>query len=114
MEIDNSRIEKTKKWKIPEKFVNIEFVNFLMNINVLEICGKKIDKIPIKDAFGSVDEWANEFQLWELHGIDLDSILKLFSYKGCAKVSRKDNYIQHHPQNIMYLQKEIEARIEER
>jgi len=111
MNIDNNRTEKTRNWKIPEKFLNLDFVNFLANINVIEVCGKKIDKIPIKDAFGSIDEWANHFQLWEIHGIDLDSILKLFSDKGCAKISKRDNYIQHHIQNIMYLQKEIEARI---
>lgn len=76
--------------------------------------GKVRDTRPIKDAFGSLDEWANHFQLWESHGIDLDSILKLFSDKGCAKVFKKQNYIQYHSQNLAYLQAEIKARMDEK
>lgn len=109
-----NRAEKTKKWKIPDKFINIDFVNFIENINVLKAQGKVVDKRPIKNAFGSIEEWANHFQLWELHGIDLDAILKLFSEKGCAKIFRKENYIQYHHQNIVYLQTEISARIKEK
>ena len=111
MKVDTSRAEKTKRWKIPDKFINNEFANFILNINVLAVSGKVVDKRPIKDAFGSVDEWANHFQLWELHGIDLDAILKLFSKKGCAKIFKKENYIQYHHQNMAYLETEIRARI---
>lgn len=109
--VDTKRAEKTKKWKIPEKFINNDFANFILNINVLEENNVVRDTRPIKDAFGSVDEWANHYQLWESHGIDLDSILKLFRDKGCAVVFRHENYIQYHHQNMAYLEAEIRARI---
>lgn len=113
MKIDTSRAEKTKRWKIPDKFINKDFADFIENINVLEALGKVVDKRPIKNAFGSVEEWANHFQLWELHGIDLDDLLKLFREKGCAKIFKKKNYIQYHHQNMAYLEAEIRARIKE-
>ena len=72
-----------------------------------------VDERPIKNAFGSVDEWANHFQLWDLQGIDLEDILKLFSNKGCAKIFKKENYIKYHHQNMMYLETEIRARMKE-
>jgi len=108
--IESKRSEKTKRWKIPDKFINEDFSTFILNINVLEDCGKYVDTRPIRDAFGSIDEWANHFQLWDLHGIDTDSIVKLFSDKGCAKIIKKDNYIQYHHQNLEYLRLEIDAR----
>lgn len=113
IKVDTSRAKKTRRWKILDKFLNEDFANFILNINVLKALGKMVDKRPIKNAFGSIEEWANHFQLWELHGIDLDAILKLFSEKGCAKIFRKENYIQYHHQNMAYLETEIRARIRE-
>jgi len=112
VKVDTNRAEKTKKWKIPDKFINEVFANFILNINVLEVNDKVMDERPIKNAFGSVDEWANHFQLWELHGIALEAILKLFSDKGCARIFKKENYIKYHHQNMAYLETEIRARIE--
>lgn len=104
--IDTNRAEKTKRWKIPDKFINEDFANFLLNMNDLNR-----NERPIKDAFGSIEEWANHFQLWESHGIDLDDILELFKGKGCAKIFQKENYIQYYHQNMAYLETEIRARI---
>ena len=113
VEIDYQRAKKTRRWKIPDKFINGDFADFILNINVLEENDKVRDTRPIKNAYGSVEEWANHFQLWELHGIDLNAILKLFSEKGCVKVFKKENYIKYHHQNMAYLEKEIRARIKE-
>jgi hypothetical protein len=110
IKIDTERSEKTKRWKIPDKFINPEFADFIQNINVLKLNGKVVDKRPIKESFGSLEEWANYFQLWELHGIDLDSILKLFGEKGCGKIFIKENCFQYHHQNLAYLEEEIRAR----
>jgi hypothetical protein len=109
--LDTNRAEKTKRWRIPDKFINEDFANFLLNINVLSENDVYRDERPIKDAFGSVDEWADHFQLWDLHGIDLDAILKLLSDKGCARIFKKENYIKYHHQNMAYLEAEIRARI---
>jgi hypothetical protein len=111
-DLDFKRAKKTRGWKIPEKFLNIEFINFIMNINTVELIGKPIDKIPIQDDPSSIESWANHFQLWDLHGIDVESILELFSEKGCAQVVRNENYIKYHHQNLVYLQTEISARID--
>ena len=110
IKINAGRSEKMKKWKIPDKFINPEFADFILNINVLEFNGKMMDKRPISESFGSLGEWATHFQLWELHGIHLDSILKLFSEKGCGKIFVKENYFQYHHQNLAYLEEEIRAR----
>lgn len=108
MSIDRSRTKKTKRWKIPDKFINGEFADFIYNINDL---GK--DERPIKDSYGSLEEWTNHYQLLELHGSDLGDILKLFNEKGCVKIVKKENYIQYHHQNMSYLEMEIRARIKE-
>jgi hypothetical protein len=111
MNIDTNRADKTKRWKIPAKFLNDDFANFILNINVLEENGKVRDNRPIKDAFGSVQEWADHFQLWESHGVDLDAILHLLSDKGCVKIFKKENYVKYHHQNMAYLEAEIRARV---
>lgn len=105
--IDLNRNEKTKRWKIPEKFLNLEFTSFLNNAFPIEISGKEVDKVNLDD----IKDWIYHFQLWELHGIDVTSILKLLSDKGCAKIFKKNEYIQYHHQNLAYLQSEIRARI---
>lgn len=105
MNVDTNRANKTKRWKIPDKFVNSDFADFLLNTNELDR-----DARPITGG-GSVQEWANYYQLWELHGIDLDAILELLDEKGCAKINKKENYIQYHHQCSAYLEAEIRARI---
>lgn len=110
MKVDTSRAEKTKRWKIPDKFINYDFFNFLNNTFPLEENGEIRDTRTITGG-GSVQEWADYYQLWELHGIDLDAILKLLEDKGCAKIHKKENYLQYHHQNMTYLATEIKARI---
>ena len=112
VKIDTNRAEKTKRWKIPEKFINIEFTNFLCNINVLELNNKYIDTIPIKNDADCIVAYINRFRLWELHGIDLHRILNLLRDTGCAIIKKKDNYIKYHHQNLEYLMNEINARID--
>jgi len=97
--------------KIPDKFIDADFANFILNINVLEENGRAVDKRSIKDAFGSVEEWADYYQLASLHGIALDDILKLFRENCCARVFRKANYIQYNDQNLASLETEIRARL---
>lgn len=105
MTIDTKRVEKTKNWKIADKFINDDFANFILNINDLDVY-----KRPINDAYGSIQEWADHFQLQEIHGIYLDDILKLFEDKGCVKIFKRDNYVNFHHQNMVYLETEIRAR----
>ena len=103
VDLDTSRVEKTRRWKIPDKFINKEFAIFILNVN---------DLLVNEISFENIVGYANNFRLQELHGIDLDDILKLFRDKGCAKIFKKDNYIQYHHQNLLYLEAEIRARIE--
>ena len=107
MNVDTKRANETKKWKIPDKFVNSDFADFLLNINDLDR-----EAMPITGG-GSLQEWADHYQLWESHGIDSDAILKLFDDKGCAKIYKKENYFQYHHQNMAYLETEIRARIKD-
>ena len=101
MDVDTKRANKTRKWKIPDKFVNSDFADFLLNINELDR-----EAMPIIGG-GSLQEWADHYQLC---GIDVDAILKLFDDKGCAKINKEENYCQYHHQNMTYLEAEIRAR----
>ncbi len=99
-------VNKTHSWKIPDKFVNLEFADFLLNTNDLNV-----ERRPIKDSYGSVQEWSEHYQLWESHGITLDALLKLLDEKGCAIINKKENYVQYHIGNIALLEAEIRTRI---
>ena len=105
MNVDTKRAEKTKLWKIPDKFINEDFANFILNINDLD------RELILIEGGGSLQEWADYFQLRELHGIDTNAILKLFDDKGCAKINKKENNFEYHHQNMAYLETEIRARI---
>jgi hypothetical protein len=105
--VEYKRSSKTKKWDIPDKFINSDFADFLLNVNDLDR-----DMIPITGG-GSLQEWADHYQLWESHGIDLDAIVKLLDDKGCGKINKKENHFQYHHQNITYLEMEIRARIKD-
>jgi len=72
-----------------------------------------INERPIKDDFGSLDEWIREFNLSNKHDIDIDSILRLLDEKGCAKIFREKNKVIFHRQNTKYLETEIRARYDD-
>lgn len=36
--------------KIPDKFINHDFANFILNVNVLEMNGIAVDKRPIENC----------------------------------------------------------------
>jgi hypothetical protein len=111
VKVSTERAEKTRNWEIPEKFINNDFADYISNTNVLEENGIVRDTRPIKGCYGSMQEWADHFQLMELHEIDLDSILKLLEDKGCVKIDEKNNVLQYYHQNMAYLEAEIRARI---
>jgi hypothetical protein len=109
--VDSKRTEETMKWDIPSVFINYEFSNFLNNTFPLAECGVERDVRAIT-GFGSVDEWADHYELYYGHGITLDAILKLLKEKDCLlEVNKKENYLKYHHQNVEYLRVEIEARI---
>jgi hypothetical protein len=102
MGVDTKRASKTRKWKIPDNFVNSDFVDLLAKINELNR-----EAMPIIGV-GSLEEWAEHYQVC---GTDVDAIVKLFDDKGCAKINMKENFCQYHHQNMIYLEAEIRARI---
>jgi hypothetical protein len=106
----SERTAATKKWKIPDKFINAGFADFLNNTFPLEEGKKERDTIAIT-GFASVKEYADHFQLQENYGITLDAILKLLDDKGCIEINKKENRLKYHHQNIEYLRVEIMARI---
>jgi hypothetical protein len=109
--VDSSRAEKTRRWRIADKFINDDFTNFLLNAFPLELNAIEVDRTHLT-GFGSIQEYANHFQLQDLHGITLDAIIKLLDDKDCIlEISRKENRLQYHHQNIEYLRVEIMARI---
>ena len=101
---------ESQKWKIPHKFVNDEFVSFLSCLLPLDEGSQAVRRRPIKGE-GSLQELTNDYQLLILHSTDLDDILKLLEEKGCAKINRRENYIQYFTQDIARLIAEIRARI---
>jgi hypothetical protein len=109
---DTNRTEETKKWNIPHKFINDDFVGFLSFLVPLEENDEAKNQRPITGE-GSVQEWANDYQLLILHSIDLGDILKLLVGKGYAEIYKEQNYIIYRLQGIKYLIAEINARIKE-
>ena len=111
VEVVLERTESTRKWRIPDKFLNWDFADFLNNTFPLEVGNCERNLIEI-NGFGSVNEWANHYQLKEMHGITLDSALKLLDDKGCIiELNKKENIIQYHHQNIAYMLMEIWGRL---
>jgi hypothetical protein len=111
IEVVLERTELTRKWRIPNKFLNRNFADFLNNTFPLEVGNREKNQIEITGD-GSVAEYVFYFQLEEIHGITLDSVLKLLNDKGCIiKLNKKENIIQYHHQNIAYLQGEIQGRL---
>lgn len=97
-----------KRWVIPDKYKNENFVSFIVYINDLD---RKL--MSIKDG-GSMEEMANYYQLWESHGISLEGLLRFLSNKGCIEIKRKENMVQLHHNNLELLRKEIQRRITRR
>lgn len=110
MKADANRTEESRKWKIAQKFINDDFVDFLSWFVPLEENDESGNQRPITGQ-GSVQEWANDYQLRILHSIDLGDILKLLDDKGCVEIHKKENYVQYRTQDIMRLLDEISARI---
>jgi len=110
MQAHGHRTEDTRKWRIPGKFINDDFVNFLSFFIPLEKNNDTKNQRRITGE-GSVQEWADDYQLRILHGIDLSDILKLLEEKGYADTHEKENYIQYRAQDIAQLIAEIRARI---
>lgn len=91
-------------------FINDDFVSFLSFLIPLEAKDEAKNQRPITGE-GSVQEWANNYQLRILHSIDLGDILKLLAGKGHAEIYKDQNYIIYRHQDIKYLIAEINARI---
>jgi hypothetical protein len=98
-----------KNQKIPNKFINEEFLGFLAYLLPLDESAR-LKQRPITGE-GSLQELANDYQLLILHSIDLGDILKLFKETVCAEIHEKENYIQYSTQNVGCLINEIRARI---
>jgi hypothetical protein len=101
---------ESKKWIIPHKFVNDEFVGFLSCLLPLDEGSQTVKRRPIKGE-GSLQELTNDFQLLILHSIDLADILKLFKKMGLAMIHEKENYIQYSTRDISRLSAEIRAKL---
>jgi len=111
LHVELSRSDKTKRWNIPDKFINCDFVRFLNNTFPISEAHQERDFRTLR-GYGSVKEYADYFQLQENHGITLEAILKLLNDKGCfLKLNKKENFLKYHNQNIQHLRVEIEARI---
>ncbi len=110
MKPEINRTEATKKWDIPHRFLNDDFVSFLSFLIPLEENDEARNQRPITGE-GSVQEWANEYQLRILHSIDLGDILKLLASIGHVEIYKEQNCIIYHLQDIKYLIAEISARI---
>lgn len=110
LKADTNRTEETKKWHIPHKFINDDFASYLSFLIPLEENDKATNQRPIAGE-GSLQEWANDYQLRILHSIDLDDILKLLRDKGHVEIYKEQNYIIYRHKNIEYLVAEITARI---
>lgn len=104
--IELNRSIITKRWRIPDKFINYDFYNFLLNSFNIENDSRRII------GFGSVQEYADYFQLQEHHGITLKAILKLLNDKCCIiELNKKENLLKYQYQDVEQLRIEIEARI---
>ena len=110
MKPEVNRTEETKKWDIPHRFLNDDFVSFLSFLIPFEEDDEARNQRPITGE-GSVQEWANDYQLRILDSIDLGDILKLRASEGHAEIHEEQNYISYHIQDIKYLIVEINARI---
>lgn len=110
LKADTNRTKESKKWKIPHKFINDDFVNFLSFLIPLGENHSSENQKPITGE-NSLQEWANDYQLRILHSIDLRDILKLLEEKGYAEIHENENYIQYFTQDIARLIAEIRARI---
>lgn len=103
---------KFKHSKIPEKYLNYDFLNFVINTFPLEVNGMKITVKPIRNRFGSLEEWSYHFQLEEFHGITLQALIKFLYDKGCiTTIDRKENVVHYHQQNIIDFINELEDRL---
>lgn len=91
--------------KIPKKFICNEFADFIHNINDL---GR--DTRPIS-GYGSIQEWADHYQLLTNQGIDLNAILKLFKDTGCAVINEEANNIQYYHQQLIDLESFVRSQI---
>jgi hypothetical protein len=113
LKADTNRAEEPKKWEISRKFINDDFVSFLSFLIPLEESDQAKNQRPITGE-GSVQEWANDYQLRILHSIDLTDILKLLADKGHVEIHKEENSIIYRHQAIEYLVAEINARIKRR
>jgi len=95
-----------KRWVIPDKYKNENFANFILNINDLNMEFRRI-----KEGWGSMEEWAHHYQLWESLGITLEGLLRFLSNKGCIEIKRKENLVRLHHDNLELLRTEIMRRI---
>jgi len=82
--VNSNRTDETKRRKIPDKFINREFYDFLNNTFPLEEAHIERDLLRI-NGYNSDHEWADHYQLEEIYGITLNAILKLLNDKGCIK-----------------------------
>jgi len=110
LKTERKRTEESRKWKIPHKFINADFVDFLSWFTPLEEKGESKNQRPITGE-GSMQERANDYQLRILHSIDLGDILKLLEDKGCVEIHKKENHIRYRTQGILRLLDEISPRI---
>ena len=108
-----SRTNEMRNWKIPDKFLNDDFVSFLSVLIHLGDSHKEKHRRSIKGE-DSVEEWANTYQLQILHGIDLDDVLNLLRDKGYVEVHEEANYIRFRHQNVARLVSEIKTRVQDR
>jgi DNA-binding transcriptional ArsR family regulator len=106
-----NRTAETRNWKIPDKFVNDDFVSFLSVLLHLEENQEARNQRSIRGE-DSVQEWMDTYQLQILHGIDLGDVLSLLRDKGYVEVHEEGNYIRYRYQNVARLVAEIEARAE--
>jgi len=108
-----SRTNEMRNWKIPDKFLNDDFVSFLSVLIHLGDSHKEKHRRSIRGE-DSVEEWANTYQLQILHGIDLGDVLILLRDKGYVEVHEEANYIRFRHQNVARLVSEIKTRVQDR
>ena len=73
--------------KLPHKFINNDFAEFLSFLFPFEESEKEETQRAITGA-GSVRELANDYQLVILHSLDLGDILKLLAGKGTLRYTK--------------------------
>jgi hypothetical protein len=113
IELDPKNSDKVKRWRIPDKYLNDDFVDFILKINAIEVNGKYIDEMKIYYTKGSLQEWVTVYKLSDKYGITVEDILRLFDNKGCALIHRQENYITYHQSNLASLREEIQAKLKE-